>query len=625
MSQIVIGTAGHIDHGKTSLVRALTGTDTDSLLEEKKRGMTIDIGFAYLNKNITIIDVPGHEKFIRNMTAGASGIHFALIIIAADDGIMPQTREHIDILISLGINRGWVVITKIDIVQDQEWVDLIEMDIETYLSKCGFHSFSNHRINNLNGEGVDGLLNSIKSEISPIKSIDSKKYFRMNIDRFFSKKGFGTVVTGTVIQGNITPGALVEISPGNLITKVRSIHSHGQEVEIANPGDRAAINLASTKINAIRRGTVLLTPNTITPTNKILAEVKMVNSTKWCLKNNQRVRIHFGTSQVLGRALIKDKKEYRKGENGKVIFMLESKISASMDDRFVIRTYSPLETIAGGKILDTGIIAKLNDMYNLLNQIPIEPRKRFLFFVDTMWEFPRKINHWEKIFLNYNNNILKWCKKFKIKISPKGFAITEKNIEKGKIVLTEFFKNFHRDNPFKRLISFETLQSFTKWEHDFLEMVLNNMLSANLITEINRSYHLIEISNLGLSKSQLMQIKTIENIILSSGLTPILFSEIANISKQKPKTLQDLINTLVYDGNIIEIGKSFYLHKEKFLVILNYLRRHFNISKEINVNSFKQLTGLTRKTAIPLLEYLDDKHYTNRKENLRFVGDELYE
>ena len=196
MAQVVIGTAGHIDHGKTSLVKSLTGTETDSLLEEKKRGMTIDLGFAYLNQNITIIDVPGHEKFIKNMTAGAANIHFGLIVVAADDGIMPQTIEHIDILNILGIRGVWVAITKVDLIKDKEWIDLIELEIHDFLSNYKFEIFSYNRVNNLSGHGVYRLKNDMVSYAQNPNTNNSPQYFKMNIDRCFIKKGFGTIVTG---------------------------------------------------------------------------------------------------------------------------------------------------------------------------------------------------------------------------------------------------------------------------------------------------------------------------------------------------------------------------------------------------------------------------------------------
>ena len=256
MPQLVVGTAGHIDHGKTSLVRALTGVDTDRLREEKERGMTIDLGFAYLNQSITIIDVPGHEKFIRNMAAGASSIHYGLIVVAADDGVMPQTIEHLDILTLLGVNKGWVAITKIDIVNDKDWIDLIELDIQDNLSKRGFQPLSINRINNITGDGIESLKSNMLGTTSDKKNEYSSKYFRMNVDRVFSKTGFGTVVTGTVLNGMATVGDDIAIYPEEVKTKIRGLQSHGGITKEIITGDRAAINLSNIKPNALNRGSV---------------------------------------------------------------------------------------------------------------------------------------------------------------------------------------------------------------------------------------------------------------------------------------------------------------------------------------------------------------------------------
>ena len=228
MQQIVVGTAGHIDHGKTTLVRGLTGYNTDHLVEEKKRGMTIDLGFAHLNDSVTIIDVPGHEKFIRNMAAGAANIHFGLIVIAADDGIMPQTIEHLEILTLLGVKSGWVAITKIDIVKDEEWIDLVELDIQDCLSLRGFNAFSIRRINNVNGNGLNKLKSDIENIVNEKVPYSDSVYFRLFIDRVFIKTGFGTVVTGTVVNGRIEQGQEVEVLPLKAKAKIRGIQSHGE-------------------------------------------------------------------------------------------------------------------------------------------------------------------------------------------------------------------------------------------------------------------------------------------------------------------------------------------------------------------------------------------------------------
>ena len=394
MPQLVVGTAGHIDHGKTSLVRALTGVDTDRLREEKERGMTIDLGFAYLNQSITIIDVPGHEKFIRNMAAGASSMHYGVIVVAADDGVMPQTVEHLDILTLLGVNKGWVAITKIDIVNDKDWIDLVELDIQENLSKRGFQPLSINRINNITGDGIESLKSNILDTTSDKKNEYSSKYFRMNVDRVFSKTGFGTVVTGTVLNGMATVGDDIAIYPEEVKTKIRGLQSHGGNIKEIIAGDRAAINLSNIKPNVLNRGSVVCTPGILKPVKQIVSNIKIVESTEWIIKNNQRLRFHFGTSEVLGRAMSAGTKKLEKGNNANFILSLESPITVSMDDRFVIRSYSPMQTIAGGIVLYNDIRGKWSNMRDFTKMLPVDPKERFGYLVKFNLMTPMSIKDW---------------------------------------------------------------------------------------------------------------------------------------------------------------------------------------------------------------------------------------
>ena len=246
MSHVVIGTAGHIDHGKTSLVKAITGTDTDSLIDEKKRGMTIDLGFAFFNEQITIIDMPGHEKFIRNMVAGVSNIHIALLVIAVDDGIMPQTKEHLQILQILNISQCIIALTKIDLIQDKEWIDMIELEIREMTNNV-FESIEIVRTSAQTNEGIDELKNVLSNHVTLKANFRENDVFRLHIDRSFSMVGFGTVVTGTVLSGELRKGDKINILPNNIITKVRGIQRHGKDINKVGIGDRAAINLANIK------------------------------------------------------------------------------------------------------------------------------------------------------------------------------------------------------------------------------------------------------------------------------------------------------------------------------------------------------------------------------------------
>ena len=620
MAQIVIGTAGHIDHGKTSLVKSLTGTETDSLNEEKKRGMTIDLGFAYLNNTITIIDVPGHEKFIKNMTAGAANIHYGLIVVAADDGIMPQTVEHLNILNILGIKGVWVAITKIDIVKDNEWIDLIELEINEYLLRYNFEIFSCNRINNLSGQGVNKLKNSIMSFATDKEMDKPLQYFRMNVDRSFIKKGFGTIVTGTVAHGKAKIGDSIEVLPNSIHTKIRGIQTHGRDTQLISKGDRAAVNLLNVKLNELYRGIVISTPRAIKNTKQIIAKITMINETNWVLKNQQRLRLHFGTDEVLARVTIKNQKKFKKGDNGNIIFTLESKIPVCLEDKFVIRSYSPMNTIAGGTVLITDV----NSYYdNLIDEIPMNPKDRFIFLLESNWEEPFPSKRWQKIFLTNHYKIEEWCKEFKIHRSASDILFTSKNVQKGKQKTISFLKKFHSKNSLRIGCSLETISSSIGWHQDFLKIVLNGLIKEKKIEMVNDFYSIFSSNKEPLTKLQTEQIKHTENFIKKSGLTPVEMNAIQKTKKYKPSQLLEVINFLKFKDKIEDLGNNFFIHKNYFVILLDSLKKYFDHSIELTISDFKALSGLTRKTAIPLLEFLDKKEYTIRKDNIRLVGKNL--
>ena len=625
MAQVVIGTAGHIDHGKTSLVKSLTGTETDSLSEEKKRGMTIDLGFAYLNDSITIIDVPGHEKFIRNMTAGAANIHYGLIVLAADDGVMPQTLEHIDILNILGVKKVWIAITKIDVINDDEWIDLVELEIYEYLSNYNFEIFSCNRINNLSGDGIETLKSKIISSVDQNELNESLKYFRMNIDRSFIKKGFGTIVTGTVEQGRAAVGDSIEILPNGISTKIRGIQSHGKITQSVLKGDRAAVNLLNTKLKNFHRGSVIATPQTIKNSKMIVAEITIINTTPWVLKHRQRLRLHFGTDQILGRADIKNKKIFKKGQKGNILLLLESEVPVSLDDRFVIRSYSPMNTIGGGIVLD----ALADDHYPSINyfidKIPLNPKERFYFLLDMNWEKPKTIYEWEKIFMRYHDKIDNWIREYNIQKSKTNILFTLESIERGKDKLKIFFKNFHLSNSLRIGVPIETIKSTIKWPQDFLKIILNKLMNEKYIKSENGVYSLKSFNTQSLTKLQIKQIDSIENFIKKSGLVPIQKKSIKNFKDYKYSQLINSIHFLKSKNKIADLGNDFFIHQDYLRVLLNYLRKYFIHSVELSIRDFKKISGLTRKTSIPLLEFMDKMKYTIRKNNFRIKGQNLYE
>ena len=624
MPQLVVGTAGHIDHGKTSLVRALTGVDTDRLREEKERGMTIDLGFAYLNQSITIIDVPGHEKFIRNMAAGASSIHYGLIVVAADDGVMPQTIEHLDILTLLGVNKGWVAITKIDIVNDKDWIDLIELDIQENLSKRGFQPLSINRINNITGDGIESQKSNKLATTSDKKNEYSSKYFRMNVDRVFSKTGFGTVVTGTVLNGMATVGDDIAIYPEEIKTKIRGLQSHGGNTKEIITGDRAAINLSNIKPNVLNRGSVVCTPGILKPVKQIVSNIKIVESTEWIIKNNQRLRFHFGTSEVLGRAMSSGTKKLEKGNNANFILSLESPITVSMDDRFVIRSYSPMHTIAGGIVLYNDIRGKWSNMRDFTKMLPIDPKERFGYLVKFNWKTPMSIKDWKLLFYNSNEKIDLWIEELSLEQSDEGILYSKDRIERSRDQFIQFFNDSYAKNTFRSVLTIDSIKNALNWSNTWIDIVSRILLDEGIIKFSSGGFSLTNYK-IQFSSKDKSDMANIENIIKQAGSQPVLMSEIIEASGQNPKRAGDLVHILVDKKKVQPLDNDLFLIKRFFDSLLLKIRNYFNVNTEMKVADFKDLTGLTRKTAIPVLEYLDKNRYTNRKDNIRLIGEAFNE
>ncbi|MBI4391738.1 MAG: selenocysteine-specific translation elongation factor, partial [candidate division NC10 bacterium] len=355
MKHIIVGTAGHIDHGKTSLVKALTGIDTDRLKEEKERGISIELGFAHLTLpdglRLGIVDVPGHERFVKTMLAGVGGIDLVILVIAADEGIMPQTREHLHICRLLQIPRGLVALTKRDLV-DADWLELVAEEVRTFLKGTFLEGAPVLPVSATTGEGLDALkaaLAALAAEAEP-KRVEG--IFRLPIDRVFTMKGFGTVITGTLLAGSLKVGDEVVVLPEGLRSRVRRLQVHGETVEQAFAGQRTAVNLPGIEVSAIARGSLLCLPGTLRPSTAMDATLTLLEDAPRPLKNRGRIRFHLGTSELLARAVLLDREELPPGQSAYVHLRLESPGAALPQDRFVIRSYRPAVTVGGGMILD---------------------------------------------------------------------------------------------------------------------------------------------------------------------------------------------------------------------------------------------------------------------------------
>jgi len=610
--QIVIGTAGHIDHGKTALVKALTGTDTDRLAEEKARGMTIDLGFAYLDQSITIIDVPGHEKFIRNMVAGVSTIRIALLVIAADDGIMPQTKEHLHILKLLGVTHGIIALTKTDLVDDNDWIDLVELEIQDLVANSFLKDSPLIRTSVETGEGIDALKKAILIQSKDMETELDRGFFHLPVDRVFSKTGFGSVLTGTVLSGKLKTGEELEIIPGNKKVKVRGMQTHGSETLSVKMGDRAAINLAGTDLDDLFRGTIIADPNWVNSTQKLIAHVTMIEETHWKLKNHQRVHIHIGTAEMVARAVMQDTLEA--GDSGNVLFLLERPAAALMNERFIIRSFSPMETIGGCVVLDSNPLIIRKELKLWTKSLKENPSERFKQFVNQNWKSPKSLGNWARHFQTMESQVKNWIKSEEI-LNEKGFLFTSENRGESIVCIREVLINFHDKNPYKKSLSQDRLKAAAYFSTNWLTYILDQM--GDELINVKGGFALkshsvvLSDSDASLAKSLETSVKQAEYAILTAKE---LFSE-------NPKSALEILHILKGEGKIFEVGRGLWIHGNVLNKLKDELSLFFADKPKMNVADFKLLTSTSRKSAIPLLEYCDKHGLTERVGDSRIKGE----
>ena len=618
MNQVVIGTAGHIDHGKTTLVEALTGTNTDTLTQEKQRGITIDLGFAYLNENITIVDVPGHKKFIRNMVAGASTIHLGLLVIAADDGIMPQTIEHLHILNSLSVHKGITVITKIELA-DEDWIDLVVSEVRELEKNTIFQDGPILKVDSISMKGVNDLKDTIISLVNTIKFEQKSEYFKMHVDRVFSKKGYGPVVTGTVKSGTLKVGDSVEILPEKLTAQVRGMQTHGGSVQKVKNGDRAALNLAKVDIKLLNRGTTVSNPGLISVTDKLLANLSMSPYTSWFLKNNQRVRINIGTAEILARVRIFGKK-IMKNQNSNVIILFERPVGVTINDQFVVRSYSPLDTIASGIVLET----EFEYDRKFIEKCPVDSLERLRYMISNFSHKPKTIEEWSKKYFISFNEMKEKLKLLDARfISDNGFVYFNHDFEYWEKEILSYIEEKCKDNSFHNYVELnnivQSLGISAKWAKYIIEKsIKSNMLEfkSGRISLVNQSLDLTDKIKINLKK--------ITNIIENSDSNIISIKEIIDISKMKTRKIKELIFFLNSQNKIIQINDSLIIDNNAFNNLLSSVREHFINCKTLSISDFKNISRLTRKNAIPILEYFDSRKFTKREGSNRLAGEKLF-
>ena len=614
VKQITIGVAGHIDHGKTSLVHSLTGKNTDNLKEEIKRGMTINIGFAHLNEQICLIDVPGHEKFIKNMIAGVCNIDFALLVIAADDGIMPQTLEHFEILTLLGIKSGAIVINKIDLV-DKEWLDLVKNDVKEHFKNSFIDIDNIFLTSTLKNTGVDDLKNYLFN-INVVEKFD-RGIFRMFVDRVFSKTGFGNVVTGTVSSGNIKIGDKIKISPQNKLVKIRGLQSHDNKVDEVKAGDRGAINLHSLdKIN-ILRGNHLSTIDTVSISENAIVKIKIISKYIKKIKDNQRVRFLLGTQEVMARIYI-----LKKIDNiDEMIFLVkfEKKIISCFKDRFIVRSYSPVNTIGGGSIIDVNVYGKwkMNKEYGSLlfdernndsNLIKLIIQNN-IDKVYNLEEISQKLGLSKSITCDYVN---------KNNISVYGnhenpwyiTKLQKKNIYKK---LLDFLEQFHIKNKYSKGVSKEQINNIFNYNIVLLNDLLKEFIKEDDIN-CDKELYFLKKFDIKLSNQDKNIYEKVFKHLNNEKFNTSSIKELADLNNCDDSKLLSLIKI---DDSIITINNNYIITKLNYKKLLDIINLYFKNNNSLSVKDFKDITNTSRKYAVPLLEYLDKQKITYRVGNER--------
>ncbi len=629
MKQIVLGTAGHIDHGKTSLIRALTGIETDRLKEEKRRGITIELGFAHMElpggRLLGIVDVPGHEKFVKNMVAGATGIDIVALVIAADEGVMPQTREHLEICRLLDIRYGLVVFTKIDMV-DPEWLELVREETAEYLDGTFLAEAPSAEVSSITGQGIDELKGILKDLAVLVPEKDAGHIFRLPIDRAFSMKGFGTVVTGTCVSGHIATGEEVTVYPQALDSKVRGIQVHNRDVASAGPGLRTAVNLQGLERAAIERGNILAGKGELRPTYMVDVELGLLESAPRKIRNRTKVRFHSGTSEIISTVVLLDCDELKPGEKCFAQVRLDSPSAVLRGDHFVIRSYSPVRTIGGGTILDALPRRRkrfsevtTSRMKVLAEGSPAEIVELFVslggFHGLEQEELPFLTNTGRK---KLEEPLRTLMAQKKVVQYDRGALVHAGVLSRARDEILEVVNAYHRNFPLKAGVAREELRSRTSGAG-------NQRLFGYLLQQLTREGVLVtdkDIVKLAehrvtLGEDQQKIRSELEEIYRSSGLQPPYFKELR--TKYSGDSAREILEVMVKDGVLVKVKEDLYFSSEAVAGLEAGLTGFLREKGEITTPEFKEMTGASRKYTIPLIEYFDRAQLTVRVGDSRVL------
>ena len=631
MKSVTVGTAGHIDHGKTALVKALTGIDADRLEEEKRRGITIDLGFAHMELpgpggemlRLGFVDVPGHERFVRNMLAGVGGLDVVLLVIAADESIKPQTREHLDILQLLGLQRGITVLTKSDAV-DRDTLDVVRLEVEeflrgTFLSGPGSSIIA---VSSLTGEGLDDLKQALIHAVGLASTRDAQALARLPIDRVFTMKGFGTVVTGTLAGGTIGKEEELEAFPSGRRVRVRGVQVHGKPADAAVAGERTALNLAGASTEDLSRGMTLAPPATFVTTRRIDVKLRLLPSAPRPLKDRARLHFHAHTMETVAQVGLYNTKQIAPGEEGFAQLRLPEAALLLPGDRFIMRQFSPVTTIGGGIVLDAAPIPRAAARDTFLQTMADGDPALIL-----RARIARRQH--EGISLSHLTAETGWRRNvIEAKLSPAvrdqqvlrigdRFAET-RAIEDLKLHLQRRLEQFHKKNPLVGGIGREELREQLKASAEVFAAV-----AAALVREkkVEIAGDLVRLAGRGVAmKDEETESKRIiEDVFAAAGLkVPALREVLAGLKVDKLRA-QKIVTLLLRDKTLVKISEELVFHRGALQELRRQMAAYRARSSKIDVAQFKEMTGVSRKYAIPLLEYLDRERVTKRVGDAREI------
>jgi selenocysteine-specific elongation factor len=625
MKHVILGTAGHIDHGKTALVKALTGVDTDRLKVEKERGITTELGFTFLDLpsgiRMGIIDVPGHEKFVKHMVAGVWGIDLVALIIAADEGVMPQTREHLDICRLLKVRKGLVVLTKIDLV-DHDLLELVREEVTEIVKKTFLEGAPILAVSSRTGDGIPQLISTLDRLSQEIEERSSGGLFRLPIDRVFVMKGFGTVVTGTMVSGVLSLGDTVEILPSGVEGKVRSLQVYNRSVEKVVAGQRAAVNLQGLETSSVERGDVMAHSHTLTPTQLLDVYLDYLPTAQRPLKHRTKQRFHIGTNLTTASIFLLDREELAPGEGGFIQMTLDKPVVALPHDRFVIRGSGAIQTLGGGVVLDThpakhkrhspSVIEELTVLKDGSNEQALA--QHILHSGVGGIALPEMLNRVAMPPGEIQSILKKMTDKGEILIvDPERMKVINVLLyQRLREMALDQLREFHQRFPMKSGLAKEELRTKLPMELDvkLFQILINGLMQSKEVVLEKDKLRLVGHQVSSVDEKGL--IKRVEEALLKGRLQPPSPKELAVDWSEEEEGVLAVFEHLVHEGVLVKIRSGMYFHRTPFGHLRDQLISYLKQNQEITTPQFKEITKASRKYAIPLIEYFDQIKLTIR-------------